>query len=473
MSLSRRDFLLFMGSAIATTACQSNGIQTKSATTTTFNPKLIGVGFQPIQGPLPIETSGVPLAQQIADLVRYEVKDDLVLPVGYSYQVIGSWGDKIGNSRFGFNNDYLSFVETAPNEGFLTINFEYISAVPWIQNYQKVIGQPLPIALIEKELKSFKNGIDAFSLAADSPLKQQIQTVCKEALIDQGLGVISVKRNSDGKWERTNSKADRRITGISGLDDKNYLACTGPAKQVFIKKSGQGYIDTIGDKIIGTFGNCAGGTTPWGTVLSAEENIQNQVPEAVHGDGTSFEPKMRTVAIDSEEVSGQGNVFGLAGNKYGWIVELDPSNPNDYGTKHTWLGRYRHEAVGVRVVEGKPIAFYSGCDRRGGHIYKFVSKNNVMTITDKANSKLLEDRMLYAAKFNADGTGNWIALNADTAINPDLPSEHIGGMIPLPLRPDGGFSPITDDAKINDYKQKYKTLGDLYSPHSASSKSRK
>ena len=470
MSLSRRDFLLFMGSAIATTACQSNlpksGTPTGSTTTfnpNTFNPKLVGVGFQPIQGPLPIETSGFPLIEQVAKLARYEVQDDLVLPEGYGYQVIGSWGDKLGNSRFGYNNDYLSFLETAPNEGFLTINFEYISAVPWIQNYQKVIGQVLPIASIEKALKSNKDGIDAFSLAADSTLKKQIQTVCKEALTDQGLGVISVKRNSDGKWERTNSKVDRRITGISGLDDKNHLACTGPAKQVFIKKSGQGYIDTIGDKIIGTFGNCAGGTTPWGTVLSAEENIQNQVPEAVYGDGTSFPPKARTVAIDSEEVSGQGNVFGLAGNKYGWIVELDPANPKDYGTKHTWLGRYRHEAVGIRAVAGKPIAFYSGCDRRGGHIYKFVSKNNVTTITDKANSKLLEDGMLYAAKFNADGTGRWIALNADTAINPDFPSDHVGGMIPLPLRPDGGFSPITDDAKINDYKQKYKTLGDLYS----------
>ena len=167
MSLSRRDFLLFMGSAIATTACKPNFPQsgTPTGSTTfnpntfnlnTFNPKLVGVGFQPIQGPLPIETSGVPLAQQIAKLARYEVQDDLVLPEGYSYQVIGSWGDKIGNSRFGFNNDYLSFVETAPNEGFLTINFEYISAVPWIQNYQKVIGQVLPIAPIEKELKSVK-----------------------------------------------------------------------------------------------------------------------------------------------------------------------------------------------------------------------------------------------------------------------------------------------------------------------------
>lgn len=466
MSLNRRDFLLFMGSAIATTACQSTVPtqpgSTPTSVTTTFNPKLVGVGFQPIQGPIALETSGFPIAEQVAKLARYEVKDDLILPDGYSYQVIGSWGDRIGNSRFGYNNDYLSFVETAPNEGFLTINFEYISGSAWIQNYAKVIGKSLPIAPIEKALKTSKEGIDAFALAENNPLKQQIKTVCKEALTDQGLGVISVKRKADGTWERTNSKSDRRITGISGLDDGNYLACTGPAKQVFLKKSGQGYLDKLSDKIIGTFGNCAGGTTPWGTVLSAEENIQSQVPEAVYADGTSFPPKAMTVSIGSEEVSGQGNVFGLAGNKYGWIVELDPANPNDYGTKHTWLGRYRHEAVGVRVVKDKPIAFYSGCDRRGGHIYKFVSKGIVSNPTDKANSKLLQDGMLYAAKFNADGTGKWIALNPETAINPDLPSEHVGGMIPLPQRPEGGFTPVKDDKAIANYKQKYKTLGDLY-----------
>ncbi len=465
MSLNRRDFLLFMGSVIATTACQSltkPGSPTSSNPGTTFNPKLVGVGFQPVQGPLPIATSGFPLAEQIANLARYEVKDDLILPEGYGYQVIGSWGDRIGNDRFGFNNDYLSFIETAPNEGFLTINFEYISAIPWIQNYAKVIGKELPIAPIEKALKTNKDGIDAFSLAADNELRKQIQTVCKAALGDQGLGVISVKRKADGTWERTNSKNDRRISGISGLEDNNYLACTGPAKQVFLKKSGQGYLDKLGDKIIGTFANCAGGTTPWGTVLSAEENIQSQVPEAVYADGTSFSPKAMTVSIGSEEVSGQGNVFGLAGNKYGWIVELDPANPKDYGTKHTWLGRYRHEAVGVRVVEGKPIAFYSGCDRRGGHIYKFVSKDNATKPTDKSNSKLLQDGMLYAAKFNADGTGNWIALKPETPINPHLPSELVGGMIPLPLRPGGGFTPVKDDQQIEAYKQKYKTLGDLY-----------
>lgn len=466
MTVSRRDFLVFMGSAIAATACQAQDQTRSGSTASSLSPGVgvnrVGVGFQPLQGPFPLETSGFSISQQLEQLIRYEIQDDLVLPEGYGYQVIGSWGDRIGDSRFGFNNDYLSWIETAPNEGFLTINFEYISAVPWIQNYATVIGKSLPIQAIEKALKSNKEGIDAFSLTDDSELKQKIKTVCQEALLDQGLGVISLKRKSDGLWERTYSKADRRITGISGLTDQRYLSCTGPAQLIFQKSSGQGYIDALGDKIIGTFANCAGGTTPWGTVLSAEENIQTQVPEAVYADGTAFPPKARRVAIDSEEVSGQGNVLGLAGNKYGWIVELDPANPQDYGTKHTWLGRYRHEAVGVRVETGKSIAFYSGCDRRGGHLYKFVSQGAVSNPIDKANSKLLQSGMLYAAKFNPDGTGKWIALNPETPVNPDLPSEQVGGMIPLPLRPDGGFTPVTDDRQVTAYKEKYKTLGDLY-----------
>jgi secreted PhoX family phosphatase len=266
----------------------------------------------------------------------------------------------------------------------------------------------------------------------------------------------------DGQWQRTNSKADRRVSGIAGLEDGRYLKSTGPGKLIFQKTTGQGYTDKLGDRIIGTFGNCAGGTTPWGTVLSAEENFQLQVPEPVYPDGTSYSPSKRTFAIDAEEVSGQGNVLGLAGNKYGWIVELDPANPDDTGTKHTWLGRYRHEAVGVRVEAGKRLAFYSGCDRRGGHIYKFVSRDPVTNPTDKANSRLLETGMLYAAKFNADGTGKWIALEPKTAIDPELPSVHAGGMIPLPKRPDGGSTPVKKDDDIAKFKQKFKTLSDLY-----------
>ncbi|NJM46233.1 MAG: DUF839 domain-containing protein [Alkalinema sp. RU_4_3] len=452
--MNRRNFIIFLGAIAGTQAIAACKTQVTSGSSL---PKALPVHFKPVPGPLPLMTDTV--AEAIA---TFEVTDDLLLPEGYEYDILGSWGDKLGASRFGYNNDYLAFVETAPNEGYLSINFEYISAGTWLQTHEAVTGKKLPLEVVTKALSTQKDGLDAYSLKDSDPLKQQINAICREAMIDQGLGIISLRKTANGKWERTFSKNDRRVTGISGLDDNNHLRCTGPAKTVFRKTSGLGYIDKLGDKIIGTFGNCAGGLTPWGTVLSAEENIQVQVPDAVHADGTSFEPKAMTFAIGDEELSGQGNVFGLCGNKYGWIVEIDPANPADYGTKHSWLGRYRHEAVGIRVVTGKPLAFYSGCDRRGGHIYKFVSKDAVKNPKDKANSKLMENGMLYAAKINADGTGEWIALESKTAINPQKPSDLVGGMINLPDRPKGGYRPVKDDSEVAKYKQQYKTLGDLY-----------
>jgi secreted PhoX family phosphatase len=481
MKLKRRNLLLFLGGsagAIALGALVSRGkkfsmpftnptVQTSSQPGENFS-------FQPIKGPMPLETSGVTPAQQIEQYSTYEVIDDLLLPEGFRYEVIATWGDKVGDSRFGYNNDYLSFVETGENQGYLTVNFEYISALPWIQTYQQVIGKSLPLKQVQAAIQRTSAGteINAYALPDKDPLKVQIQEICKEALLDQGIGVISVRQTA-GSWERTNSKADRRISGVSGLEDRRYLQATGPAVAVFRKQQGQGYIDGLGDRIIGSFGNCAGGTTPWGTVLSAEENFQAQVPEAVYADGTSFDPSERAFALDDEEFYGQGNVFGLAGNKYGWIVEVDPANPSDYGTKHTWLGRYRHEAVGVRVVAGKQLAFYSGCDRRGGHIYKFVSRDQVLNPQDKANSQLLQHGLLYAAKFNPDGTGNWIPLQADTPVNPDLPSNIEGNLIGLPLRNGaqaasvlssvGGDFEAKTQAQIKQFKQQYKNLGSLYS----------
>ncbi|NDJ18063.1 PhoX family protein [Myxacorys almedinensis] len=472
MPMKRRNFLLFLG-AVAGTAAVGTALKVGQKFSMPFqNPvgnvpdapgSMAGLSFTPVKSPLPLETAEIALDKQIDAFSQYEVVDDLVLPDGFSYDVLAAWGDQVGDSRFGYNNDYLSFVETAPNEGYLSINFEYISAIAWLQTYEKVVGKKLPFENVQKALsKSKDGGLNAFALPDQDLLKAQIRQISKEALVDQGLGVISIRKTADGTWERTYSQSDRRITGVSGLEDGRYLRCTGAAKAVFLKKSGKGYVDTISDRIIGTFGNCAGGTTPWGTVLSAEENIQMQVPEAVYADGTSFPPNKQTFKIDDEEVSGQGNVFGLAGNKYGWIVELDPANPNDYGTKHTWLGRYRHEAVGVRVETGKPLAFYSGCDRRGGHIYKFVSRDAVANPTDKANSRLLADGMLYAAKFNQDGTGRWIALRADAAVMPDNPSDIIGATITLPKRPEGGYKAFRNKADITKFKQQFKTLGDLY-----------
>jgi uncharacterized protein len=471
MTIKRRDFLAFLGGISGAVLLDSlprdrrfsmpflggDTGNTASAANST------NLSFKPIKGTMPLKTDGIAISKQSQFYKNFEVVDDLVLPKGFVYDVIATWGDRVGDSRFGYNNDYLSLVETAKNEGYLTVNFEYISSIPWTQAYTKVIGKSLPVAEVISAIKALdKKDIDAWALPANDPLKAKIELITKEALIDLGIGVISIRRNTDGKWERTNSQADRRVTGISGLEDGRYLKTTGPAVAIFQKKQGLGYTDSLGDRVIGTFNNCAGGTTPWGTVFSAEENFQNFVPEPVMADGTSLDPSQKKFSQSEGELNGLGNVFGLAGNKYGWMVEIDPANANDYGTKHTWLGRYRHEAVGIRAEAGKNLVFYSGCDRRGGHLYKFVSKGMIKDPQDKSNSKLLESGMLYAAKFNGDGTGNWIPLKVSTAINPHSIEVLAGKMLPLPKRPEGGIFKATKAEEIAEFKSKFKILGDLY-----------
>lgn len=470
MALKRRNFLLFLGASAGNVALGSLLTAGKTFSMPFTKPdskeRLVGNGlsFEPILGPLPLPTDKVELTPKLSENYNYyEIKDDLVLPENFTYDVVVAWGDRVGDSRFGYNNDYLSFVETGEGEGFLTVNHEYISAKPWIQTYKQVIGKSLPFEQVEAAVKAVsKDGLNAFALPDNDAIKGAIREISQEALIDLGLSVISIRRDKDGKWVRTYSKADRRVTGISGLEDGRYLKATGPAVAVFRKKQVQGYTDKLSDRIIGTFSNCAGGTTPWGTVFSGEENFQTYVSEMVNADGSSLDPSTKNFNIDQAHIGGLGNVFGLAGNKYGWMVEIDPANPNDYGTKHTWLGRYRHEAVGIRAQVDKPLVFYSGCDRRGGHLYKFVSKGVVRNLKDKANSQLLEQGMLFTAKFNPDGTGSWIPLQASTPVNPDLPSVVAGGMIPLPKRPEGGIFNVEKDEDITRFKQQYKTLGDLY-----------
>lgn len=468
MSLKRRQFLLFLGAATGTSAVGSLGCQPAAPAINSLSwfgfpwrkSAQRPTPFEPLRGPVPYEAVPISTERQPLEYAQYALQDDIVLPEGFTYDVIASWGDPVGNSRFGYNNDYLSFVPTGKDKGYLTVNFEYISTQTWEQTYQEVVGKVLPFAEVADALET-KEGkaVNAFELPDDDPLKAQIAQISKEALLDQGLGVISVHRETDGSWVRVEGRGDRRLSGIAGLEDGRYLSATGPATKIFNKAEVKGYTDGLGDKIIGTFGNCAGGTTPWGTALSAEENIQYQVPEGVLSDGSSLNPGEVPFGLGFD---GQGNVFGLAGNKYGWIVEIDPSDPNDNGTKHTWMGRYRHEAVGVRAEKGKKLAFYSGCDRRGGHLYKFISTQNVRNPKSKANSKLLSDGMLYAAKLHADGTGEWIPLSPTTKVNPVLPSQVLGGTVMLPSRPDGSFEKVTEDAIAQQLAEKFSTLGDLY-----------
>jgi uncharacterized protein len=466
MPLDRRHFLWMLTSAtgaIALKSCLPYRSDRATGDITAIDPKL-APPFRHAPSPIPLAYDPLLPDEQTTAYASYTVTDDLLLPEGYEYEVLASWGDPLGDSRVGYNNDYVGFAPdlAQPDRAYLGVNFEYISGETWMATYAEVVGKTLPFAEVRQALP--KGTIDAFALPEGDPLKAKIALLSREAMIDQGFGVMALRRDDRGRWQREagtlSQTVDRRITGISGLEDGRYSKMTGPAVAVFTKASGEGYLDGIRDRAIGTFANCAGGTTPWGTFLSAEENFHRHVPEAVKLDGTSEPPSTMPFDLSESDIGGFGNVFGLAGNKYGWIVEIDPANPKDYGTKHTGLGRYRHEAVGVRVVAGQPIAFYSGCDRRGGHIYKFVSKGIVSDPTNKANSKLLAEGTLYVAKFNADGTGQWLALTPEAVVNPDRPSRIIGNTVIL--HDLAGYQSLTDDAAVDAFAARYRTLADIY-----------
>ena len=170
MEIKRRDLLKFLGVSTGTILL-SQGTKVLSSpfmvaaqgkeTVKTMVKASQYWTFSPVKIPIPLTIENLSDEQQKSKYKTYEVVDDVVLPEGFTYDVIAQWGDKVGDSRFGYNNDYLSFVETRPNEGFLTINFEYISAIPWMQTYERVIGRALPFNDVKTALKG-KGKINAF-----------------------------------------------------------------------------------------------------------------------------------------------------------------------------------------------------------------------------------------------------------------------------------------------------------------------
>ena len=403
-------------------------------------------------------------------LGQYNVLDDVVVPPEYERYVIIRWGDRVFPNQeeyFGYNCDYTGFVPIKgnnPNDGYLFVCHEYVSypfslAAPAApsdlagspESHPLIIGQTLPN--------------DKTSLL-----------LLGEFYYNQGGSIVRISRSGQGgKFAVVSDSKNRRIHGLSGLGinsqrsdqyksitswgaktyqkgDQNYLIGTGPAAtQVFTKSA-----DGLGNKIIGTAYNCSGGNTPWGTVLSAEENFQGSelffmgVTETVKPDGTQT----------SYTAGTSGEKFGLVGEKYGWMVEIDPAEPNYRPRKHTWLGRYRHENIAMRVEPGKKLVAYMGDDRRGGHTWKFVSKGNVSSPNDKNNSALFEEGTLYVARYNSDGTGQWIPLELNTSTNPIPPSvlgsveiAKLGkatrnGLLPLPRR-NGIAGQTTDGGRFN------------------------
>lgn len=425
--------------------------------------------FQPLPGPIPLPNDGLTARQQRRHYARIHLQDRVVVPEGYRSELLLSWGDRLAQGRFGYNNDYLAFTPLGPGKALLTVNFEYISPRPWCEGYAEVMGTELPFAALREALASRGGSVDLADLPAQDPLRSLVLAVAGAAMNDLGIGVAALTREASGQWRHSSGPMERRITGLSGWQQPDQqLRCSGPAAAVFRRRQRLGYDDGLGDRIIGTFANCAGGQTPWGTVLSAEENYQTHVVDRVFADGSSPSPAERRFRFDGERLEGLGNPYGLAGNKYGWMVELDPRRPQQPAVKHTWLGRFRHEAVAVQARAGEPLKVYSGCDRHGGHVYRFVSAEPVRDPADPANSRLFQQGRLEVARFNPDGTGSWIALSPETPLAPVHPSHYAKrgvsqpALLPNSDRRQPGAEVLATDEAVDAYLQRYRTLADLY-----------
>lgn len=520
-NFSRRQILAFFGGSAVTTALSplvggaiGNAVLGTEQAIASEPP----LGFTPVRLPhaLPIYQNtpsylatgiqqGTILPQVKAfeqmHLNQYTVVDDLVVPPEFERYVITRWGDRVfpnSDEYVGYNCDYTGFVPLngSNNDGYLFINHEYV-------------GYP-----ISRFAPDTPSDITAeFQEAGPAVIPGFPTTMGRalsgEFLYNQGGTVIRIQKKN-GYYTVIRDGLNRRIHGLSGLGinanrkdsyktvtrwgnksyqigDQNYLLGTGPAaSQVFPLSS-----DGLGNQIIGTAYNCSGGTTPWNTFLSAEENFQGGgaffvgVTESVGPNGTQTGYSSGTTGAE----------FGLVGEKYGWMVEIDPTNPGQRSRKHTALGRFRHENIAFRVESGKKLVAYMGDDRRGGHTWKFVSNGTVSNPNSKSNSKLFEDGILYVAKFNPgndprrpnEGTGEWIPLTLNTATNPIAPSvlastelSAIGvaqrnGRLPLPRRNgiagqtrDGGSfncDLLNEKTALKDYKGK--KLSNFYTSQGA------
>jgi uncharacterized protein len=173
-------------------------------------------------------------------------------------------------------------------------------------------------------------------------------------------------------------------------------------------------------KCKGTFANCANGKTPWGTYLTCEENFQG----CFTTDNINFKPNtmQQRYGVTRKGYNLYWHTFdkrfniNLNPNEvncFGWVVEIDPADPNAIPIKHTALGRFKHENITIQAIEGKPLVAYMGDDEANEYIYKYVSKNIYIAAKGKQNSQLLTDGTLHVAKFNENKTGEWIPLTYD------------------------------------------------------------
>ena len=319
--------------------------------------------------------------------VQASAEDSFILPEGFKYELIRTWGDKITDTEyFGFNNDFVGYLPidflqggNNSNDGLLVVNHEYPSPL-FINNYTD---------------DDFKNG--------RIKTKEEVDKEKKSV----GISVFRVKREN-GEWKFINDENYNRM-----IDADTPVKISGKAAGSDLMKSAE--------YATGTLANCSGGLTPWGTCLSGEENFQDFfVTDNV------WEYRWNDVIKDAVI------------EHYGWVVEVDPFDKNSVPKKRTSLGRFRHENVAIIISDKKKVAAYMGDDKVNECVYKFVSSKSYDENNREENMDILDEGDLYVADFLRN---KWQLLDydkreelkiafqsqADVLVNCDRSSKLVGG----------------------------------------------
>ena len=367
------------------------------------------------------------------DEIAHGVDETHHVAPGYRADVLIRWGDPVvpGAPRFdpcrqnaaaqalqfGYNNDYIGFVplppgSRSPEHGLLCINHEYTNGEVMFPE----VGEP-------------------------SRERIEIEMACN------GGSILEIRKDA-GRWQIVpDSPYARRITALD-----TEIALSGPAAGHDRLKTS---VDPSGTRVIGTINNCAGGITPWGTYLMAEENFHGYFsgdldrhpvvkPDATATrDPFSFSPfrLLDLSAATPDEDAAQPvsehpekrnyerygvpaghyawgrihkrfdvNAEPNEANRFGWIVEVDPLAPDSMPVKRTALGRFKHEGAESIVNTDGRLVLYSGDDQRFEYLYRFVTADKVDPSDRAANRDLLDSGTLSVARFEADGTVTWLAL---------------------------------------------------------------
>ncbi|MCC0010750.1 MAG: PhoX family phosphatase [Hyphomicrobiaceae bacterium] len=321
------------------------------------------------------------------------------VPEGYHWKVLAGWGDALFSSADGYDIANGGLLENSEKifgentDGMETFIFQSHQLIAINHEY----------ANRETNLPAEQKGVPA---NADDVLKLQNL---------QGVSVFEIAESGDGWSIVKDSMFNRRIT------HNTPMRMVGPAAGHELLKTPA---DPNGTMALGTINNCGSGKTPWGTYLTCEENFNGYfgstvkpqaVPSAlvakgydrygIDADGWEYEYHKWDARFDTSKSPNEPHRFG-------WVVEIDPTDPESTPVKHTALGRFKHENAEVVLAPDGRVVVYMGDDERGEYLYKFVSSGRYRP--GGATSELLHDGTLYAARFNDDQTGEWLALTPQT-----------------------------------------------------------